>query len=258
MRLDAGSSPAGRTMITSKEDLDLSKVHELLPDSCILAGFRGSISHGTYREDIGDIDILSIHVGPPEHYIGFGRKGQETIDFFEGEYDVVSHEVRKFCSLLAKGNPNVVSLLWLPDHMILKNTWWGQELRFKRALFASKRFYHSFKGYARSRREHFSESLSEVSSRYDNKPASETVRLLDQGIEFLRNGSLTFPRPNAEQLLRIRKGEVTIDSILGLIETLEDRLEEAHEQTKLPEEANREEIEKMLMRLIQDRIDSYE
>ena len=61
------------------------------------------------------------------------------------EWDVVCYEVRKMISLLLKGNPNVLSLLWIDDkHIIFENSL-GKLLRSHKRIFVSKKVYHSFR-----------------------------------------------------------------------------------------------------------------
>jgi uncharacterized protein len=125
----------------------------LLPEGLIFLGYRGSIAHDMYvpkndPNSIDDRDLMGIFVAPVEHYLGFGRA--DIKEAFIGEWDVVSYEVRKFIGLLLKCNPNVLSLLWLPDKHILFEHPLGRLLRARKQLFVSKVAYHSFTGYAYS------------------------------------------------------------------------------------------------------------
>src|SRR5262245_35854028 len=127
------------------------RVAELLPDNLILLGYRGSIAHEMYipqadSHGIDDKDLMGVYVGPLEHYLGFGR--DEVKEKFIGEWDAVSYEIRKFISLLLKCNPNVLSLLWLPDRHLIYEHELGRYLRDNRSVFVSKAAYHSFSGYA--------------------------------------------------------------------------------------------------------------
>ena len=50
---------------------------------------------------------------------------------------------------------------------------------------------------------------------YSVKNAYHAIRLLNQGIELLETGQMTFPRPNAEYLRDIRDGRMTIAELTG-------------------------------------------
>ncbi len=125
-------------------------------EDAILAGYRGSIVHGTYRPNsepnsIDDKDVMIIVVPSLDHYFGlkeFGSKG--TKEAKRDEWDIVTYEVCKFIRLLSKGNPNVLSLLWITPKHYLKITSAGQLILDNRKLFATKHVYHAFTGYAYS------------------------------------------------------------------------------------------------------------
>lgn len=132
-------------------NLSIKEVWELLPDNLILLGYRGSIAHDMYvpkndPNSIDDKDIMGIYVGLEEHYLGFGRP--DVRERFIKEWDSVSYEIRKFIGLLLKCNPNVLSMLWLPDHHLLYKHPLGELLRANKHIFVTKEAYHSFNGYA--------------------------------------------------------------------------------------------------------------
>lgn len=153
--------------------LTAEQTAELVPvDRMALLGYRGSIAHGMFvpsndPNSFDDKDVMGVFVGVPEHYLGFGRK--ETVEKFIGEWDAVSYELRKFVGLLTKQNPNVLSLLWLPENYYIYQNEVGRELVANRKLFASKAAYHSFVGYAHGqlkRMTHLSqEALAEINAR---------------------------------------------------------------------------------------------
>jgi hypothetical protein len=189
---------------------------ELLPQGLILLGYRGSIAHNMYvpgndPDSIDDKDIMGAFVAPLEHYIGFGRK--EVKERFIGEWDAVSYEIRKFIGLLLKCNPNVLSLLWVPDrHMIYINEV-GRYLRENREVFVSKQAYHSFNGYAYGqfkRMTHFNQEARDQMDEYERI-------LIDAGLD---PNSI-----NADQSARDRPvlsagDEITIGNLIVRYEAL--------------------------------------
>lgn len=115
-------------------------------------GYAGSLAHGTHRpksdpDSIDDVDLIGAYAERPRFYLGFG--GRDVKEYKEGEWDVVSYELRKLVSLLLKQNPNVMGLLWMPaDKVLVAEEEW-RTLLDHRDLFVSKRAYFSFAGYAR-------------------------------------------------------------------------------------------------------------
>jgi uncharacterized coiled-coil protein SlyX len=133
------------------KNLTPERVSELLPENLILLGYRGSIAHNMFvpqsdPNSIDDKDLMGVYIAPVEHYLGFGRR--EVKEKFINEWDAVSYELRKFIGLLLKCNPNVLSLLWLPEQHIIFEHELGRLLRDHRHIFVTKAAYHSFNGYA--------------------------------------------------------------------------------------------------------------
>ena len=61
-----------------------------------------------------DKDALAVCVPPLEYYFALRQYGSRgTREIKRNEWDIVIYEARKFISLLAKGNPNVLAALWL-------------------------------------------------------------------------------------------------------------------------------------------------
>jgi hypothetical protein len=89
---------------------------------------------------------MGVYIGPLEHYLGFGR--DDVYEKWEGEWDCVFYELRKFIGLLLNCNPNVLSLLWVKPNGIIYENPLGARLREHRDLFVTKKAYHSFSGYA--------------------------------------------------------------------------------------------------------------
>jgi len=131
--------------------LKAEQIASLLPEGLISLCWRGSVAHGMYvpksdPNSIDDKDLMGIYIGPLEHYLGFGRKS--VYEQWEGEWDCVFYELRKFVGLLLNSNPNVLSLLWLKPSLIIYESPIGERLRENRDLFVTKQAYHSFSGYA--------------------------------------------------------------------------------------------------------------
>lgn len=68
---------------------------------------------------------------------------------------------------------------------------------------------------------------------YDTKNASHLIRLLRTGRDALRDGVLTIKRPDAEELLSIRRGEWSYEAVVELAESLDCELGESEENSPL-------------------------
>lgn len=245
----------------------LLKEEPSLYDWAILHGYRGSLAHGTYIDPddplgIDDIDTMAIVVPPLDFYLGLHEYGSRgTREFVKGEWDIVCYEARKAIGLLRKGNPNVLSLLWLPDEMILHATASGHLLRASRDLFAARHVYHSYVGYARGQlakmtRGEYRGFMGEKRKAlveefgYDTKNASHLIRLLRQGIEFLRDGEMQVLRPDARELVDIKTGEWTLDKVKAEAELLFVAAQDAYLTSPLPQQPDLHRINALCVEVV--------
>jgi predicted nucleotidyltransferase len=217
----------------------------------ILHGYRGSIAHGMYvpqsdPDSIDDKDTMAFCVPPADHYLGlaeFGSRGTQEIK--RGEWDIVVYETRKAIRLLAQGNPNVMSMLWLPENMTISTTPAGLHLLAHRDLFVGRHAYKAFVGYAVAQarnmeggahRGYMGEKRKALVERhgYDAKNAMHLIRLLRMGIEFVRDGELNVHRHGAQELLAIKAGEWPLEKVKAEADRLYRRAEDAYDRTSLP------------------------
>ena len=221
---------------------------------CILKGYRGSISHGTFEESTtkDDKDIMGVFI-PPED-VTFGIKNMETIERMLEEkhsqkrmsvWDIVYYSLPKYLNLIMKQNPNVICLLWIEEEHYIKRTALGNRLIEARSQLLSKGCYKSFCGYARSqlhRMTHIAPTgrLGQKRKKliekfgYDVKNASHLIRLLKMGMETLVTGEMTVKRPDSAMLLEIKRGEWTLEKVIEYAEKLFDLMDEALVKSELP------------------------
>lgn len=254
----------------------IDKGYGALDQYAILVAYRGSIAHGMYvpktdPNSIDDKDVMGVCVPPKEFYFGYdpafaGNKGfpvNGVREIMHNDWDVVIYEARKFIGLLAKGNPNVLSLLWLEPNYYLKIYTPGQILLDNRHLFVGKHVYHSFVGYAYAQlhrmeaggkyQGHASAKRKELVEKfgYDTKNAAHLIRLLRMGIEFLTDGELHVLRSDASQLLEIKKGFWTLEQVKDESNRLFGLAEQAYINSKLPNKPNPSKVNNLSMAIIE-------
>lgn len=218
-----------------------------LEDHVILRGYRGSISHNTFEENVthDDKDIMGIFVSPPDVLFGLDR--METIERMVDEklsqkktitWDVVYYSLEKYMRLLLKQNPNVLCMLWLSEKHYLKKTSLGEKLIKNRDKLISKECYNSFTGYAYGqlhRMTHIAPTGKLGAKRkelvkkfgYDVKNAGHLIRLLKMGMEVLTTGELLIERPDNNMLLEIKRGEWKLKKVLDYADKLFQLVDEA-------------------------------
>lgn len=205
----------------------------------ILRGEVGSGAHGTGLKGHEDIDHMGIFIEPPvnvcglhpvDHYIY--RDQPEGVRSQPGDLDLTMYSLRKFCRLAVKGNPSVLLLLWLPEYVEQSDL--GRELVEMREAFIGREAGGRYLGYLVSQRKALTGERSKKVARpelvekfgYDTKFAMHALRLGMQGIEYLTEQHLSVPvrEPERATLLAVRRGEISFQEALKLIEDTEARL----------------------------------
>lgn len=234
----------------------------------ILHGYRGSIAHGMYIPpkdplSIDDKDTIAVCVPTKEYYLGLRQYGSRgTKEIKRDVWDIVIFEAKKAISLLSKGNPNILAILWLEEKHYINKTNAGQLLIDCRHLFVGKHAYKSFVGYAVSqlrkmeqfeRQGHMGAKRKELIQKfgYDTKNAAHLIRLLRMGIEFLSTGELYVTRYDAPQLLAIKRGEWTLERIKKEAERLFASAEQAFIGSLLPSFPDKNQINQLCVNVIQ-------
>lgn len=230
---------------------DISTLNPGLGDWAILKAYRGSVAHGMYvpntdPNSIDDVDLISICVPDIEYYMGLREYGSRgTKEIFRDQFDVVIYEARKAIRLLAQGNPNAMSLLWLEKEHYLNITPAGQILLDNRDAFVGKHVFKPFVGYANSQlyrmthgsyQGYMGEKRKKIVDQfgYDVKNAAHLIRLLRMGIEFLHDGYMTVKRPDAQELLTIKRGSWTLEAVKAEADRLFTEIMAALDKSTLP------------------------
>lgn len=236
----------------------------LCPLRTILLGYVGSISHGTYipsedPDSVDDKDIMGVCVASENVYLGLDRFEQRERKY--KEWDSVVYEIKKLFSLLLKGNPNIIGLMWLrkEDYIYVSES--GRLMLDNRDIFSSKNVYHSFVGYAHGqlhKMEHsackgyMGEKRKRLVEKYgfDTKNAAHLIRLLRMGIEFLNDGQLRVFREDSLDLKDIKQGEWSLDRVKKESDMLFAMAKEAYSKSPLPAEPAGHKAEELLISII--------
>lgn len=88
----------------------------------------------------------------------------------------------------------------------------------------------------------------------DWKALSHAVRVGEEAIELLATGNVTFPRPNAHELVQIKTGALEYAAVAGRIEALLGQVEQAAEKSSLPEKPDHAYIEMFVASVYADEV----
>ena len=227
----------------------------------ILLVLAGSRAYGTQNPD-SDRDLRGVCIPPVKFIVGLDRFEQMQDS---GHGDQVIYDLRKFLRLAADSNPNIIEMLWTEGEAILICTEAGKRLRAIREKLLSKRVFQTFGGYARQQMYRLHHYKPEPGSRKDEdvqkygfpvKHAMHLMRLLWMGSEILRTGKVRVNRTgaDADKLLRIRRGEVTLEEVMANAAHAEEVLKYDFERTSLPARPDYNAANQLCIELMSERV----
>lgn len=209
-----------------------------LEESVVLYTMSGSRAYGTNVEG-SDEDFKGVYLAPYSVRSGFQEQA-ETIRVLEP--DVTVHELRAFFLSAAKCNPNILEILFIEEAKVLKCTPIGAKLRSIREQFLSQKVFYSYAGYAESQLKRLegyrnnSETRRELREEfgYDTKFGMHLIRLLRMLNEIVSDGKVLVTRPDAEDLISIRRGSMTLTEIQAEAEALKSQAYNSLKTSALP------------------------
>ncbi|MBA3312525.1 MAG: nucleotidyltransferase domain-containing protein [Planctomycetota bacterium] len=198
-------------------------------DRVIFRCVIGSQAYGLAGEG-SDVDRRGCYLPPAElHWSLYGVPDQLDDEETQETY----WEIQKFVVLALKANPNVLECLYSP--MVETATPLAQELLDMRSCFMSRVVYQTYNGYVMSQ---FKKMQTDIRNQGQVKwkHVMHLIRLLLAGIEVLRSGVVPVRvEKHREELLAIRRGEMSWDDVEAWRKELHQRFNAAFESTELPD-----------------------
>jgi len=208
----------------------------------------GSRAFGTAFEDC-DYDYYGIFTRPLERILSLRGMGRESYQSKLGEDDYTFHELGKFMRLALKGNPTTLDFLYSPYVVFQDDV--GEQLRYMRKGFLSKRVLDSYLGYAYNQLDRFDRGvrLHSKGGQATAKFLSHAIRLLYGGIHLATTGEyvVALPVGVVEKIRSLRSGDMKPDIAIGWMQSLADDLKEKRSKTTLlPAEPDELPLERFL------------
>jgi predicted nucleotidyltransferase len=168
------------------------------PYPLIFATVSGAHLYGFPSPD-SDLDLRGVHVLAPRDVVGLvtGPETLETSEKRDGiELDLVTHDAKKFFSLLLKKNGYVLEQLYSP--LIVHATPEHAELKEIAVRCVTRHHSHHYLGFAETQW-----NLFRKEERPRVKPLLYTYRVLLTGIHLMRTGEIEASLPTLNEQFRL-------------------------------------------------------
>lgn len=225
----------------------------------------GSNQHGAKGEGSGDLDICGVYIEPAVIALGIDREehfvsstGDNESRNTANDVDFSMYSLRKWANLAAKGNPTVLSYLFMPGATSVWTAFFG----WAPTKFLAKSHVKAFVGFGRGQLQrmqgtrglgkHGQRPELEKEHGYDVKAAMHMIRMMLECKELLTTGKMTFPNPQVELLIAVRKGKFSQTQIERLYLELEADVFEAEKHSALPASVDRQAISKLITKVYLD------
>lgn len=236
----------------------------------ITAFYAGSAQTGTFIEGVSDLDICGVYIEPVESVLCLNYSTEsgyvETTNKTDGrntnlDTDVTFKTLKEWASLAAQGNPTQLGVLFSRKEMCepaLFNSVWYTDIQPNAFLFAASGHAEAFLGYGQSQLQRMQgikgkgkhgqrpDLAERLGLAYDPKAAMHMIRMMHEGLEFVKTGKITYPRPEVDELLEIRNGKWARDRIITRYLKLEEQLQKAKDTSILPQKTDVREINEVL------------
>jgi hypothetical protein len=170
------------------------------------------------------------------------KKKPERKDFNLPETNVITKDqINAYDELMDRGEVLEIGLQTL------------QVLQREKAYFNAARYWEQYNKWKEERNK--DRASLEAKYGYDCKHASHLFRLIGEGIELLTTKNITFPRPDAQELLAIRHGEYSYDELMvKLGDDVDTNFKNIDGSVVLPHSPNRKEADKLCQKLVKERL----
>lgn len=249
----------------------LPNIPKWLPDNIAYLATCGSTAYGVTNAK-SDTDIVGIYMPPrnmlfpwEEGYIpGFGVQPKEPEVYQlhhiyrDGvEYDINLFPIVKFFELARHGNPNIIDILFIPQHLINYCNSSARMILDNRRLFFSKAMWSRFSGFANNHMNSMKQARKTGNRSglvaqfgYDTKDAGHVIRCMLALKQIFSSGNYCLDK-YADIINGIRAGKLSYEEVMKFYTVLYDEVQELKDICMLPDKCDELAIKDVLIRCME-------
>lgn len=109
--------------------------------------------------------------------------------------------------------------------------------------------YKEYWEWVKKRNPHRYNDNTSHNQNYDGKNMMHCLRMLDMAIEIAKGEGVNLVRPDRDWLLSVRKGKVSYNEIMELIENKKNKMDKSFEKSNLPEKVDMNMVHDIIMQI---------
>lgn len=240
------------TLTAALQARGFKQLHQIIH---LFAG--GSHQHGARLPGKADLDVCGIYVPNADKTLGIdieehfvSSTGVKHEKNTSEDTDFALYSLRRWAYLAAKGNPTVLSYLFMPPG---ESGVWREMIVPYRDIFLASAHTQAFLGYAGNQLKRLQGKLGagkhgqrDDIQGYDTKAAMHMIRMMHECLELLTTGKMTFPRPEVDLLMEIRTGGWGQARVESYFFALQDEVRARELDSVLPRDIDRGKISNLI------------
>jgi predicted nucleotidyltransferase len=202
-----------------------------------------------------DVDYRGIYLDGPEMIFGLGKSETKYLD----TKDDVVYGFKHFMSLLCKGNPNILELLYLkPEHYLILDPRFKRHIIAHRHKFLTKHACQSYRGYVAHQMKLVEKDGRPAYSHnfMDCKSAMHVIRLLYQLRNIVVGLSIYVSMDEKDRhfLLDVKNGKAFKDyeGFYLFVEKLQDSLKDLEQVSHIPERVDKDWVNMLMKKFFEE------
>lgn len=175
-------------------------------------------------------DVYAMFYDWKAHYAESGTHGEKELGFK---------------GIMQCKEANDISLSSIPKYMKPEAT-----ISFNKDGYSSYcKDYKEYWNWVKERNPHRYNDNTSHGQNLDGKNMMHCLRMLDMAIEIAEGKGVNLIRPNREWLLGVRKGEVSYDEIMDLIDQKKEQMDNAFDMSDLPEKIDADMVHNIILQI---------
>lgn len=234
----------------------------------LACGMFGSHAHGTFidpshKHGTDDTDVFVVTIQPVGFYAGMGYTRRHCFSTAGDAIDLLVYDARKVMTMLLGQNPNTHAWLWTDKINITSPGW--DLLVSERQNMLSKWMFRSLTKYADgqftnaleagTKKRYMGEKRQKIMEEFgfDTRSAAHAVRLYLQAYLLALHGEIRVDLGIYNDTIKsIKRGEMTFEKVGKMIEDIRPEVNQAIEQSQLPDDVPVEFFDRLWLRVLSD------